>query len=107
MKILLTLKRHAGVKAIEHLGPNGNSVIRVGGWRRPRREVGGPIPRPDFGPGGTSAIARLCASMLIARLVGSEALVPPGMAPADVAAAFRLFSNIQADLDALDEEDVS
>jgi hypothetical protein len=101
VKLLLTLRSHPGVKAIEYLTPDGkHSVIRVGGWRQRKRvEVGGMVPRPDFGVGGPSGIARLTAMMLVARLTGDEAVAPPDMGPSDVAAAFRLAESISADLE--------
>ena len=101
MRLILTLKRYANVKAIEYMTPDGkHSVIRVGGWRAPRCvEVGGPVPRPDFGVGGPSGIARMCAKMLVAKLTGEAAAVPADMPPSDVAAAFRLTESVFADLE--------
>jgi hypothetical protein len=93
MEILLKLRRHEGVTATEHLGAHGRSVVYL---HRRRREVGGPVPRPEFG--GPSAIARLAAGMLVARLTGDEVVAPRGMRPDDIGAAFRLMESVFADL---------
>jgi hypothetical protein len=94
MKLMLTLKRRAGLKVVEYLDERGHGVIRVpaGAWRAPRREVGGMVPRPDF---GASAIARLAAAMVEAKVTGWEPpSIPDGMASGDVTAAVRIVETL-------------
>lgn len=86
MKLLVTMRRHPGIRLIEILSEGGRSVVRVPPrvWKEWHREVGG-VPF-----GGPTRIAKLAAAIVEARLAnGAPPQVPPNMSADDLSKALK------------------